>query len=84
MNNWNDCLSQKDWSSLSNCNNVDDMVEIFSANTRACSNGMLKENSKSTVKSNSYTSDAIHMWNIAPQDIKICKTLFSAKKANLC
>ena len=29
---WNECLEKEDWSDLENCNSVDDMADIFTAN----------------------------------------------------
>ena len=50
-------------------------------NTRSRNLGLLKEE-KVTVKSQrSYTNDAIHIWNQAPNSIKDCVSIYSAKKA---
>ena len=49
-------------------------------NTRSRNSGLLKEE-KVTVKSQrTYTNNAIHIWNQAPNSIKDCVSIYSAKK----
>ena len=49
-------------------------------NTRARSSGQLKE-SKITHKSEkTFINDAVHIWNLAPTEIKNSTSLYSAKK----
>ena len=49
--------------------------------TRAVSNGTLIEEGKSILAKNTFLNDAIKAWNLLPDSIKNCKTLWSAKKA---
>ena len=42
---------------------------------------MLKETAKSTGLQASFIHDAIHIWNKIPDDIKMCNSIYSAKKA---
>ena len=48
--------------------------------TRATSNGNLVEKGVTTLAKNTFLNDAIKIWNKAPECIKSCKTIWSAKK----
>ena len=47
--------------------------------TRACSNGKLVEKGKSTLSQATFLNDACKIWNSAPDVIKNCQTIWSAK-----
>ena len=49
--------------------------------TRASVNGDLVESGKSDLMKATFISDASKAWNRTPDNIKICNTLWSAKKA---
>ena len=49
--NWNNCLNNKDWRDLEDCNTVDEMVEIFTKNTNVALDEVAPYKSF-TVKSN--------------------------------
>ena len=52
-----------------------------SMNTRARSSGFLLKESKNTCFSQkTFVNDAIHIWNLAPNVLKECTSLYSAKK----
>ena len=51
------------------------------AATRAASNGRLREIGRSVKTQNSAVSDAIRIWNLAPDSITKSKTLYQAKNA---
>ena len=48
--------------------------------TKAVSNGVLVESKTSNLSQKTFLNDAIHIWNLAPLEIKACESLFSAKK----
>ena len=48
--------------------------------TRAQANGDLKEFGKSNIVQSTFLSDACHIWNKCPRNIKDCDTLWKAKK----
>ena len=53
-----------------------------SMNTRARSSGFLLKESKNTCFSQkTFVNDAIHIWNLGPNVLKECTSLYSAKKA---
>ena len=49
--------------------------------TRAASNVVLVETHTSNLSQKTFLNDAIHIWNLAPVELKACASLFSAKKA---
>ena len=49
-------------------------------NTRFRSDGNLKEIGKSIVMQSTFLNDATKAWNLAPQLIKMSKSVFTAKK----
>ena len=49
--------------------------------TRAVTRGDLVELGKSELVQSTYLSDASKAWNNCPDSVKLCKTLWSAKKA---
>ena len=49
--------------------------------TRAEAKGDLKEFGKTVIVQSTFLSDACHIWNKCPKDIKECDTLWKAKKA---
>ena len=49
--------------------------------TRAVTMGVLDETMSSKSSDKSFIQDATHIWNKVPENIKHCKTFFSAKKA---
>ena len=49
--------------------------------TRAETNGSLVEEVKSILAKNTFLNDATKAWNLIPDSIKNCKTIWSAKKA---
>ena len=51
------------------------------ANTRSRNMGLLKEEKVTVKRQRTYTNDAIHIWNQAPNSIKDCGSIYSAKKA---
>ena len=52
-----------------------------SMNTRAVSTGVLVEARLSGLSQKTFLNDAIHIWNLAPSDLKRCPSIFSAKKS---
>ena len=52
-----------------------------SPSTRAITNGNLVEKGISILSKNTYLNDAIRAWNLIPEDIKNCETIWSAKKS---
>ena len=51
------------------------------AQTRAVTTGQLEEILTTNSSDKSFIHDATHIWNKVPQNIKLCKTYWSAKKA---
>ena len=56
-------------------------VSDTSTSTRAMTSGRPIESGKSTLVSNSCISDAIKIWNQAPEVVKNCASLSQIKKA---
>ena len=50
-------------------------------NTRAKFSGLLKELKVTNKNEKTFTKDAIHIWNLAPREIKECTSFSSSKKA---
>ena len=48
--------------------------------TRSVANGALKEFGKTEIVQSTFLSDASHVWNNCPNELKECDTLWSAKK----
>ena len=57
-------------------NRSDDVV-----NTRAVTNGQLKEILLTNSSQKTFLNDTLHIWNKCPINIKQCESLYSAKKA---
>ena len=49
--------------------------------TRAVTSGQLIEEGVTTLAQNTFLNDATNAWNLVPETIKSCKTMWSAKKA---
>ena len=49
--------------------------------TRAVTNGKLQEIGVSNTAKNTFYNDGVQAWNKIPENIKKCKTIWSAKKA---
>ena len=49
--------------------------------TRSVTNGDVLEFGKTELVQSTYLSDTCKAWNIVPQNIKDCKTIWAAKKA---
>ena len=56
-------------------------INIEARMSRSIEQRMLKETAKSTGLQSSFIHDAIHIWNKIPEDIKMCNSIYSAKKA---
>ena len=52
-----------------------------SPSTRAITNGTLVEKGVSILAKNTYLNDAVRAWNLIPDTIKNCETIWSAKKS---
>ena len=50
--------------------------------TRAVTNGKLQEEGRTVLAKNTFYNDAVVAWNRAPDSIKKCVTIWSAKKQN--
>ena len=50
------------------------------ATTRAVTSGNLVEDGTTSLAQNTFYNDATKAWNLAPLDVKTCKTIWSAKK----
>ena len=48
--------------------------------TRAITNGNLQEVERTVLAKNTFYNDAVVAWNLAPDSIKKCATIWSAKK----
>ena len=48
--------------------------------TRAVTNGSLQETGRTILAKNTFYNDAVVAWNLAPEAIKKCATIWSAKK----
>ena len=48
--------------------------------TRAITNGTLQETGRSSLAKNTFYNDAVAAWNLVPESIKKCVTIWSAKK----
>ena len=55
--------------------------DASSSMTRSVTNGDLKEFGKSEVLQSTFLSDASRIWNICPNNIKSCESIWQAKKA---
>ena len=49
--------------------------------TRAITHGLLHEAKISSKIEKTFINNAIHIWNLAPQSIKNCTSIYSVKKA---
>ena len=56
-------------------------INIEARMSRSIEQRMLKETAKSTGLQSSFIHNAIHIWNKIPEDIKMCNSIYSAKKA---
>ena len=54
--------------------------DTLGCNTREVTKGDLKEVGKSNILQSTYLSDATRIWNKCPENIKMCDSLWKAKK----
>ena len=58
------------------------VIKLDKTNIRANTQGRLIEIGKKTLTTKTCVSDAIRLWNSAPNELKQCETIYKFKKAN--